>query len=216
MTANLLSKPILCLVTDRKLCPNKALVEKISLAVEGGVNMVQVREKDMSTDDLLELAKAIQYRIRNRALLIVNGDVDVALGCGADGLHIGKGYTGPISAPTTVSHNLILGRSVHSVEDAKASQVLGADYLIAGSVFATESHPGRIPSGIRLIEDMASSICLPYLGIGGINSCNAAQVVIKGASGVAVIRAILSSDQPGESARTLCNVINKAWDLRVT
>ena len=176
--------------------------------------MVQLREKDLSGGRLLELASEIQQTIGDRALLTINERLDVALLCDAYGVHLGEEALSPTSARRIAGDTLQIGRSVHSVGGALKAQEQGADYLIAGAVFDTRSHPGGRPMGLEFIEELKPALQIPYLGIGGINASNAASVIAAGASGVAVISAILASEQPGELARTLWETLEKAWDSR--
>ena len=215
MALKSIPQPTLCLVTDRRLCLDMPLVEKVALAVEGGVNMVQLREKDLPGGRLLKLALEIRETVSDRALLIINERVDVALACGADGVHLGEEALSPSAARHIVGEDLLIGRSVHDMERAIKAQGQGSDYLIAGTVFATGSHPGFKPSGVSVMKEMASAVRIPYLGIGGINASNAAEVIDAGASGVAVISAILASDRPGELARALWEAVKEAWESRL-
>lgn len=215
MALKSIPQPTLCLVTDRRLCLDVPLVEKVALAVEGGVNMVQLREKDLPGGRLLELALEIREAVRDRALLIINERVDVTLACGADGIHLGEEALSPSAARHIVGEDLLIGRSVHDMERAIEAQEQGSDYLIAGTVFATASHPGFKPSGVGFMKVMASAVRIPYLGIGGINASNAAEVIDAGASGVAVISAILTSDRPGELVRALWEAVKEAWESRL-
>ena len=204
-------RPALCLVTDRKLCQDSSLPQKIALAVKGGVNIVQLREKDLPGRHLLELAMNIRQAIDDNALLIINERVDAALLAGADGVHLGEQALSLGDARTLVGDNMLIGRSVHDHEGALEAQRQGADYLIAGSVFPTRSHPDQASQGHRLIEGLAPNLTIPCLGIGGINPQNAAEVIRAGASGVAVISAILASPQPEQAASKLKHEIHRAW-----
>ena len=172
---------------------------------------MQLREKDLPGRHLLEFAMNIRRAIGDKALLIINERVDVALLASADGVHLGEHALSPSNARILVGDDMLIGRSVHDYEGALEAQRHGADYLIAGSVFPTRSHPGQTPQGLRLIEDLASNLTIPYLAIGGINPQNAADVIRAGASGVAIISAILASAQPAEAARNLKSAILDAW-----
>ena len=207
-------RPALCLVTDRRLCHDAPLVQKVALAVEGGVNIVQLREKDLPSRPLLDLAMKIRHAIDGNALLVVNERVDVALLSSADGVHLGEEALHPSDARSLVGDGMIIGRSVHDYEGALEAQREDADYLIVGSVFATRSHPGQTPQGLPLVQRLAPRLRIPYLGIGGINAENAADVIRAGASGVAVISAILASPHPKEAARRLKCAVLSAWQTR--
>lgn len=175
---------------------------------------MQLREKDLPGRHLLELAMNIRRAIEDKALLIINERVDVALLANADGVHLGEHALSPTDVRALVGENILIGRSVHDREGALEVQRQGADYLIAGSVFPTRSHPDQPPQGLRLIEDLAPNLDIPYLAIGGINPQNAAEVIRAGASGVAVISAILASPDPKEAARNLKSAIHCAWEKK--
>ncbi len=214
MTAPRLPRPVLCLVTDRALTGIESLVETVSEAVSGGVNMVQIREKDLPGGTLLDLAMQLKRIIQGRALLFVNERVDVALASGADGVHLGETAMTTTAARHLAGQRLLIGRSVHSVQGGLAALQDGADYLIAGAVYSTRSHPDAAPTGVELIESLAAKSAAPVLGIGGIGPSNAPQVIDAGASGVAVISAILSSPNPKQAAAELWERISRSWHLQ--
>ena len=176
--------------------------------------MVQLREKDLPGRLLLELAIDLRRAISDRALLIINERVDVAMLSNADGVHLGENALNPTHARSLVGSEMLIGRSVHDAEGALEAQRQGADYLIAGSLFPTSSHPDQIPQGLSLIESLTPNLRIPHLGIGGIHARNAAAVINAGASGVAVISSILASSQPREAAHILKSAILDAWQSR--
>jgi thiamine-phosphate pyrophosphorylase len=187
------------------------LEDVVAQAVEGGVGMVQLRERDLSADALFELAKRIREITRGRVLLFVNDRVDVALAVGADGVQLPESGL-PVEAVRRVAvDRLLIGRSVHDAEGAVAAEADGADLLIAGAVFATASHPGRAPQGIALLRGLSEIVDMPYLGIGGITAENAGAVMAAGASGVAVITALTESDDPRLAAHGLAGEVRRTW-----
>ena len=214
MPRSTIPRPALCLVTDRRLCQDDTLVQKVAQAVEGGVDIVQLREKDLPGRPLLDLAMKIRQAIDGNALLVINERVDVALLSGADGVHLGEEALHPSDARSLVGDGLIIGRSVHDYEGALEAQREDADYLIVGSIFASRSHPGQTPQGLPLVQRLMPKLRIPYLGIGGINAENAADVIRAGASGVAFISAILASPHPKEAARRLKCAVLSAWQTR--
>ena len=205
--------PCLMLVTDRALCGRpESLVATVEDALSGGVDAVQLREKDLPPDELLPLASRLREVARGRALLIVNGPLEVALACGADGVHL------PESVPMIErpSRHFLVGRSVHSLEAVLRAQAEGIDYLIAGPVYETRSHPGVPPDGIGLIQEVAQAARIPALAIGGITSERVREAIAAGAAGVAVISAILAAPSPLEAARDLRRALDVAWaEVRV-
>ena len=163
--------PCLCLVTDRRLCHFDAgeLEEKVRLAVKGGVNLVQLREKDLPGIQLLSLAERLRKVTDGSALLFINERVDVALACGADGVQLGEQALPVESVRRVAGESLLIGRSVHSLEGALAAADQGADLLVVGSVFPTGSHLDVEPVGPGLLSRIAGMLSIPFLGIGGIS-----------------------------------------------
>lgn len=203
-----LPQPCLMLVTDRALAGgSQALVRAVAAAVEAGVNALQLRERGLPDDELLALARRLQEVSAGRALLLVNGRLQVALAAGADGVHL------PEAAPwpQRPRPGFLLGRSVHSLEAARRAQAEGADYLIAGPVYETPSHPGAPPAGPGLVREVAAAAGIPVLAIGGLSAARVGEVVEAGAAGVAVISAVLAAPSPAQAARELWGALQAAW-----
>jgi thiamine-phosphate pyrophosphorylase len=200
--------PVLMLVTDRHLAGSEeALVSAVAEAVECGVNSVQLRENDLSPAELLSLAVRLREVIGERAVFVVNGSLEVALASGADGVHLPEAAE-MIEQP---ERPFIIGRSVHSREAAERAWAESSDYVIAGPVFETASHPGMEPGGPALIEEAVAAVALPVLAIGGITAGRVEEVMRMGAYGVAVISAVLGSQAPGQAARELRGAVDAAW-----
>ena len=195
--------PCLCLVTDRERTASGDLVSTVEAAVSGGVGMVQLREKDLPARALLDLARRLRKVTNDKALLIINDRVDVAMLCDADGVQLGEEALDTPSARKLLGPDKLIGRSVHSVQGAIAAEREGADYLILGTIYPTASHPGAPTGGIDLVRAAANAVSVPTLAIGGITTNNAAAVIDAGASGIAVITAITLSDEPAGAAREL-------------
>jgi thiamine-phosphate diphosphorylase len=131
------------------------------------------------------------------AWCVVNGRLDVALTSHAQAVQLGSGGL-PVDAARKVGSGLAIGASVHSACEARARAREGADYLVAGSVFATATHPGRVPAGLALVASCADA-GVPVVGIGGIDTGNVGRVMEAGAAGIAVIRAVWQARQPTEA-----------------
>jgi thiamine-phosphate pyrophosphorylase len=203
--------PSLMLITDRSRLRDRPLEEVASLAVEGGVTAVQLREKDLSGGELYDLAVTVHAVLRGRALLLVNDRVDVAVAAGADGVHLPE-HTLPLrKLRDYVGDSCIVGRSVHSVEAALRAEQEGADYLLVGAVYETASHPGQPPAGPALVRAVAEAVRVPVLAVGGITPERGAEVIEAGADGVAVISAILDADDPKAAARALREALARAY-----
>jgi thiamine-phosphate pyrophosphorylase len=194
-----LKPPILMLVTDRNLAGGEdALVKAVVAAVEGGVNAVQLREKDLRPAELLTLACRIREVTEGRALFLVNGPLDIAKEAGADGVHMPED-----AAPPPPPWTFTWGRSVHTGEGGIMALGEAPRYLITGPIFATRSHPGRPAAGLNLIREIVAIASVPVIGIGGITPENARDVMQAGAKGIAVISAILGSDDPKAAAQRM-------------
>ena len=199
-----LSYPTLCLVTDRNRCNGRRIEDVVDAAVDRGVGLVQLREKDLPASELYSLALRLKDAIRDRALLFVNDRIDVALAADANGVQLGENALPMHAARHVVGGKLLLGRSVHSVERALDAEAQGADLLVLGTIFPTASHPDARTGGTVLVQEVAAAVRLPLLGIGGIDASNVGEVVAGGAAGAAVITAITTAlDPAAESAHLL-------------
>jgi len=203
-----LTLPVLMLITDRQSVRSEdALIRAVDEALAGGVNAVQLREKDLSAAELLPLATRLRDAIAGRAVFVVNGSLEVALAARADGVHLPEAAS-MVERP---ERPFVIGRSVHSREAAERVWAESSDYLIAGPVYETESHPEAKPGGHELIETIAGSVALPVLAVGGITVGRVEGVMRAGASGVAVISAVLGARSPREAARELREAVEAGW-----
>jgi thiamine-phosphate pyrophosphorylase len=184
-------------------------------ALDSGVNLVQLREHALPVRELFELGCRLRRLTTEAgAALLVNDRIDVALAVRADGVHLGQAGLPVLAARSLVGERL-LGRSVHGVPEALQAQIDGADYLMLGTIFRSASHPGFSAAGPRLIRKVKTRVKAPVVAIGGITAENAAQAIAEGASGVAVIRAILADPHPGQAARRLVEQVRAAWPSAV-
>ena len=191
------------LVTDRHLVEPERWPEVIAAALDGGVNVVQLREKDLPAGELLTLARQLRGMTIGRARLIINDRADVALLCGADGVHLGEASLPVAPVRNWLPRSMVVGRSVHDINGARQAEQDGATYLVLGSVFASASKPDVEPGGIELIQSVASRVDVPVVAIGGITGDNARQCWEAGARGVAAISGLLGADDPRGAAAAL-------------
>jgi thiamine-phosphate pyrophosphorylase len=200
----------LYLVTDRQLSLGRDMEWIVEEAVKGGVTMVQLREKDCSTRQFIELAIRLKQRLAPyKVPLIINDRLDVALAADADGLHIGQSDMPYETARRLLGRNKIIGLSVENMEQVHEANNLDVDYIGISPVFSTSTKtdtakPFEI-DGIRQIMNVTKH---PAVGIGGINRDNAAAIMQAGANGIAVVSAICSANNPREAAIELKNMIN--------
>ena len=206
-----LHQPLLCLVTDRTLGDDGEMVDRIAAAVAGGVDMVQLREKDLPGGRLLELANEISGATDGQSLLMINERVDVALAAKASGVQLGEEGLPVSTAKQILGPDRLVGRSVHSIEGAVEAARHGADLLVVGTMYETRSHPGAAAIGPALVSEIAKRCSVPMIGIGGINPGNLGKVLRAGAGGVAVISSILAAEDPEQAARDLKRAMLAEW-----
>lgn len=179
------------------------LVSAVAAAIDGGVNIVQLREPGLSAREHLQLGRELRRVTAGRALLVVNDRLDVAVLAGADGVHLGERGLPVAEVRRWLPTDLLIGRSVHDVASAEQAAMDGADYMLVGTVFASKSHPGAVPAGLELLIEIAHRVTIPVLGIGGIGPAQAAACRRAGAAGVAVVGAILETVDRRGAAATL-------------
>jgi thiamine-phosphate diphosphorylase len=198
------------LVTEPRRGPGE-LTRAVSLAFEGGVDWVQLRDKSGSAASMFTDATVLQPLAQQfGAHLSINDRLDVALAAGADGVHL-AGQSLPVDATIILASRLdheagrrmLVGRSVHGLAEAVAAADAGADYLTFGHVFPTTTHPGLPPRGLHELRDIVQSVDVPVLAIGGITADNLDDVLATGCAGIAVISAILGDADPSRAARRL-------------
>lgn len=199
-------------ITDAKLARGRSHQQVIAAAIRGGATIVQYREKNASTRRMIDDAHALRDLCRaNGVPFIVNDRVDVALAVDADGVHVGQDDMPASLARKLIGREKILGVSAENEEQARAAIADGADYVGAGAVFATATKAdANQPIEIAGLLKIARVCTLPMVGIGGINSSNAASVIRAGAAGVAVISAIVSADDVERATRELRRVVEEA------
>lgn len=192
--------PRLMLITDRHRS-RLPLLKAVDLALSGGVDAVQLRERGLAPEALAALARELAAICDGRAAFLVNNQPDLAAAVGA-GVHL-PGHGPPV--PKTRSRlpaAALVGRSVH--DPAEAAGHPGADYLVAGHVFATPSHPGACPIGLAGLAAITAAVPgVPVLAVGGIDASNVGEAVAAGASGIAVIGAIIATADPTSAAARL-------------
>ncbi len=185
--------PRLMLVTDRRRTRGRDLVEVVARCVAAGVRLIQLREPDLADDELCRLAQRLKERVPGDTILVINGSVRAARTT-RSGLHL------PARAPRLLGVDLAqapYGRSVHDDEELRAAIEDGADYLVAGTVFPTDSKPGVSAAGLALIERLGRQAHpRPLYAIGGITVSRVPAVIHCGAHGVAVCGGLLAASDP--------------------
>jgi thiamine-phosphate pyrophosphorylase len=189
-------------------------MHRVALAMEGGVDWVQLRDKAASAQNLLaQTHTALRLTRAHGTRLSVNDRLDVALAAKADGIHLAAQSLPVIEASALAQGRLLIGRSVHALDEALAAAEDGVDYVTFGHVFPTNTHPGLPPRGLRQLEEIVQQVDVPVLAIGGISTDNLDEVLATGCAGVAVISAILSASDPREAAARLRRALDDSPHL---
>lgn len=195
----------LYVVTDEIISGGRSHVEIARHAVAGGANVIQLRDKTRSDEDLILIGRAIREITAEAAVVfIVNDRLDVALACRADGVHLGRADLRPAVARRKAPPGFLIGVSVGKVAEARAAEAAGADYVALSPLFSTGSKsdagPGR---GLDVLREVRRSVTLPLIAIGGIDASNLDDVLDAGADGVAVISAVVGQPDIAAAARGL-------------
>ena len=203
----------LYLVTDRGLCPEgRSLVQTVKEAVEGGVTMVQLREKDIDTRTFIEEALELKALLGPLGVpLIINDRVDVALAADADGVHIGQSDMPYAMARAILGPARIIGLSVENFAQIEEANGLDVDYIGVSPVFATPTKTDTAaPFGLDGLAKAVEMSVHPTVAIGGMNAGTAADVIATGTDGLAVVSAIVCAPSPRKASEELLEIINKA------
>ena len=208
----------LYLVTDRDLAKGRSILRVVEQAVRGGVTVVQLREKDCSARDFVQLADEMKRLLAARGVpLIINDRVDVALAVQADGVHIGQtdmpyAHVRRLARlGGRVGRNMLIGLSVETPAQADEAEGLDVDYLGVSPIFGTPTKPElQAVWGIEGLRGLRARSRHKLIAIGGINESNVDDVIRAGADGVAVVSAICSADNPKEAAGRLRAIIDTA------
>ena len=176
---------------------------------------VQVREKALSSGAFLKRARELAAMLKPRAIpLIVNDRLDIALACGADGVHLGQDDLPCEDARRIAGPDFIIGISATNEEEARQAERAGADYLGVGPVWSTPTKPDAAkPMGIEGLRAIRRAVKVPLVGVGGIGAANVEQVLCAGCDGVAVVSAIMSAADPAAASRELAQAIFRGRHL---
>ena len=192
------------LVTDHNCLQGRDFLGCIENALQGGVTLVQLREKNVDGGIFLQRAIAVKNLCdKYNVPLLINDRIDVALACKAAGVHLGQDDIPPSAARAILGPDAIIGVSAHSCEEALAAEKDGADYLGVGAVFPTNSKDDASEVGLNMLKEIQQISKLPIVGIGGINAQNYAQVRAAGAQGAAIISGILAAENIEDEVRKI-------------
>jgi thiamine-phosphate pyrophosphorylase len=190
--------------------PGRTLPDLLRGAVAGGVDVVQLRDKNLSDDELVAVANATVAQCRRLdVLLIVNDRPAVAREVGADGVHVGQDDMAVADVRELVGADVLVGLSTHAPAEIDAVEEELVDYIGVGPVHATPTKPGRPAVGTALVRYASEHAPVPFFAIGGLDAGNVEEVLGAGARGVCVLRAIVDAEDPERAARELATLVHK-------
>jgi thiamine-phosphate pyrophosphorylase len=202
------------ILTDESIQSRFTHVDLARLAIAGGADTIQLRDKTRGAGELVEIARAVGDVCRAAGVLfVVNDRADIALAAAADGVHLGQNDLPVSAARTILGDDLIIGGSASTLEEAMEVQRQGADYVGFGHIYPTASKVKEgPPKGPSVLQEVSSKLTIPVIAIGGINFDNVVPVINAGASGIAVIGTVCASDKPAAAARELRTRIDAALE----
>ncbi len=201
----------LYLVTDRDIIGSQDIIEVVKQAVEGGVTMVQLREKHACTREFVALGRRLVHElIQYNVPLIVNDRIDVAIAIHAAGVHLGQSDMPYNMARYMLGPDKIIGMSVEDMTDVTLANSMDVDYIAASPVFPTTTKTDtHEPFGLEGLREVVKESIHPVVGIGGMNAYTAADVMQCGADGIAVVSAILEATDAKKASHDLLKIVNQ-------
>lgn len=201
---------LLYAVTDRAWTGSQPLARQVEAVLQNGATCLQLREKALDPAAFREEARQMAALCRRYGVpLIINDNVEVALACGAAGVHLGQQDMPIAQARRMAGPDLILGASAHTVQEALEAQAAGADYLGVGAVFSTSTKTDASPLPLTTLREICAAVSIPVVAIGGITETNLLQLTGCGAAGVAVVSAIFGAPDPGAATARLVRLVRQ-------
>jgi len=211
---SLAASPRVIVIPDPGCARGATLESLAAAALAGGADCIQLRAKGLPASAVVALGRRLAAACREAgALFFVNDDAVAALACGADGVHVGPGDTGPADARRLLGERGLVGVSVYTDDDLEAAHAAGADYVAVGAVYPTSTKAIAVV-GLDGVRRLRAKTRLPIIAIGGVGAANAAAAVAAGADGVAVISAVCGARDPEAATRELCLRVSAAVSAR--
>lgn len=202
---------LLYAVTDRAWTGKQTLYQQVECALKGGVTCVQLREKDLPEAEFLAEAREIGALCRSYGVpFIINDNVEIALACGADGVHVGQSDMEAGRVRANLGGGMMIGVSARTVEEALAAQRAGADYLGVGAVFATSTKLDAEAVSRQTLKEICAAVDIPVAAIGGIGRDNILELAGTGIDGVALVSAIFGAEDIEGRCRELKELARRA------
>jgi thiamine-phosphate diphosphorylase len=206
MTTAFPDRPVICCVTDRTRLTNPTaagLLDHIRRVIDSGVDLVQIRERELTDRELADVVRAsVDLTIGRDVRILVNDRTDIAIAGGAAGVHLKEDSIAASRIRSLAPAGFLIGRSVHGAAEAEAVAAAGGcDYLLFGTIYPSASKPGLSGAGVDALEDVCGRVPLPVLAIGGVDESRTAAVAASGAAGIAAIGAFITDDVKMLTAR---------------
>jgi len=198
-------------VADVEVAGGKYIISALEQAIEGGVSLVQLRAKKLKTHEFFELSLKARESTKKKSIpLIINDRIDIALSCKADGVHLGQEDLPVSYARKILGEKKLIGVSVNTENEAEEAEKRGADYLGVGPIYFTQTKKDiKPPLGLEGLREIRKRVRIPILAIGGINAENAREIIEAGADGIAVVSAILATENTIKATRELAQAIRQ-------
>lgn len=195
---------LLYAVTDRSWIGRQSFYEQVESALKGGVTCIQLREKELDDTAFLKIAQVLSSLCRKYDVpFFINDNVEVAIQCQADGIHVGQMDISAVQVRQKVGDNMIIGVSVHSVEEAMEAVKNGADYLGVGAMFSTSTKKDASVLPKEVLRNICAVVDIPVVAIGGIRKDNIRQLSETGVDGIALVSAIFGAEDMESECRLL-------------
>ena len=199
----------LYVIIDRKSSGGRDLAYLAQEAIEGGADIIQLRDKDTSASEILKVGRVIRDLTHKKKIpFIINDRVDIAVALDVDGVHLGQDDLPIEAARSMMGSEKLIGLSTHSLPQALDAEKKGADYIGVGPIFSTPTKPDYRAVGIDLIREVRDKIKIPFVVIGGIDESNIDEVLAAGARRVAVVRAVCGAKDVSGAAKRLKERLN--------
>lgn len=201
-------------VTDRRWSIDNTLESQIEAALAGGVTILQLREKNLDNDNFLSVALSVRKITEKfNVPLIINDNVDIAIKCNADGVHVGQNDISTAEIKKHWGNNKIIGVSVKTVKAALLAEEQGADYLGVGAMFSTSTKSDTAQVSFDTLKEICNTVKIPVVAIGGITESNMTQLVNTDICGIAVVSAIFATGNLDEIKGASCRLRKKSEEL---
>ncbi len=197
-------------ITDRAwLKDNESLADAVEQAIMGGATIIQLREKNLMGQELKSLALSVKSVCNKHGVpFIINDDVELAKEIGADGVHVGQSDMEMSKARQLLGPDAIIGVTAKTIEQAKAAEAAGADYLGSGALFGSTTKGDAKPMDFATFDEICQSVSIPVVAIGGIDETNVEELKGLHMAGIAVVSAIFAKDDKKAAAQNLVKLLN--------